>query len=144
MRLIAPAIERRAVTVNVQIPEELKTPPMFSAELMVVFSNLLTNAVKGAGENGEITVRAKESGDGDLIFRMENNGTEVDLDESERWFQPFETTTAKVDPVLGQGMGMGLPITRNILEEYGAVIQFVKPTRPHATAIEIRFPGDAR
>lgn len=144
MRLIAPAIQRRSITVNVQVPEELKTPPMFSAELTVVFSNLLTNAVKAAGEDGDIMVRAKETNEGDLVFRIENSGAEVALEQSERWFQPFETTTAKTDPVLGQGMGMGLPITRNILEEYGAVIQFVKPTRPFATAIEIRFPGGAR
>lgn len=144
MRLISPAIERRSVRMHIHIADDLKTPPMFPAELMVVFSNLLTNAVKGAGENGEILVRARESNEGDLIFRIENNGSEVDLDESERWFQPFETTTAKPDPILGQGMGMGLPITRNILEEYGAVVQFVKPTKPYVTAVEIRFPGNAR
>jgi signal transduction histidine kinase len=76
-----------------------------------------------------------------LVFRIENTGTEVKLSEAERWFRPFETTTAKTDPVLGQGMGMGLPITRNILEEYGATISFVRPSRGFATALEIRFPG---
>ena len=36
-------------------------------------------------------------------------------------------------------MGMGLPIVRNILEEYGASIQFVEPTNEFATGIEITF-----
>jgi C4-dicarboxylate-specific signal transduction histidine kinase len=38
-------------------------------------------------------------------------------------------------------MGMGLTITRNMLEEYGASIRFVRPSRGFATALEIRFPG---
>ena len=51
------------------------------------------------------------------------------FDDAERWFRPFESTTLETDPVLGQGMGMGLPITRNMLEEYGASIDFVSPSR---------------
>jgi signal transduction histidine kinase len=71
---------------------------------------------------------------------VENTGTAVDLEDAERWFRPFESTTLETDPVLGQGMGMGLPITRNMLEEYGASIQFVSPSRGFATAIEIVLP----
>lgn len=142
IRLVSPAIERRKITVEQEIDEEIKTPPMFPAEMTVVFSNLLTNAVKAAGHEGEIFASAVRSGSGEVVFRIENTGVEVKLSEGERWFRPFETTTAKTDPVLGQGMGMGLPITRNMLEEYGATIGFVKPSRRRfATAVEIRFPG---
>lgn len=140
-RLVGPAIERRGVALDIDIPDDLKTPPMFPAELMVVYSNLLTNAVKAAGRNGKIAFSASENDDGEVILRVENTGVAVDLEEAERWFRPFETTTAKTDPVLGQGMGMGLPITRNILEEYGATVRFVKPSRGFATAVEVRFSG---
>lgn len=140
-RLVSPAIERRDITVEQNIDEEIKTPPMFPAEMTVVFSNLLTNAVKAAGRHGKILARASNVDDGVLVFRIENTGVQVKMSEAERWFRPFETTTAKTDPVLGQGMGMGLPITRSILEEYGATISFVKPSRGFATALEIRFPG---
>jgi nitrogen fixation/metabolism regulation signal transduction histidine kinase len=37
-------------------------------------------------------------------------------------------------------MGLGLPITRSMLEEYGADIKFVDPAPGYATAIEIVFP----
>jgi len=36
-------------------------------------------------------------------------------------------------------MGLGLPITRAILEEYGATIAFVKPSERMSTAVEIDF-----
>jgi nitrogen fixation/metabolism regulation signal transduction histidine kinase len=34
---------------------------------------------------------------------------------------------------------MGLPIVRNILEEYGASVHFVEPQGEFSTAIEITF-----
>ena len=141
VRLVSPAIERRGIDIEQDIEEEIKTPPMFPAEMTVVFSNLLTNAVKAAGQNGIISASASNRSEGELVFRIENTGTQMNLAEGERWFRPFETTTTKTDPVLGQGMGMGLPITRSILEEYGATISFVKPSKRFATALEIRFPG---
>lgn len=141
LRLVGPAIDRREIDVNFKIDEEIKTPPMFAAEMTVVFSNLLSNAVKAAGSKGAIFANAVRGNSGEIVFRIENTGVEVKPSEGERWFRPFETTTAKTDPVLGQGMGMGLPITRNMLEEYGATIAFAKPSRGFATAVEIRFPG---
>ena len=102
--------------------------------------HLLTNAVKAAGEHGRICASAS-SEDDQVRIRIQNTGTAVQLDEAERWFKPFESTTSEVDPVLGQGMGLGLTITRNLLENYGAFIKFVQPTNPFATAVEVALPS---
>lgn len=139
-RLVVAAAARNGVEIKNEIPADLKSPPMFPAELTVIFSNLLTNAVKAAGEGGGIRASGRQDAEGQVILRVENTGTGVALGDAERWFRPFESTTLETDPVLGQGMGMGLPITRNMLEEYGASIQFVSPSRGFATAIEIVFP----
>lgn len=139
-RLVERLSERRGITLQNDIPPDIKSPPMFPAELTTVFSNLLTNAVKASGEGGKIRATATRLGDGNISLRIENTGVAVDLAEAEQWFQPFESTTVEIDPVLGQGMGLGLPITRSMLEEYGAEIRFVQPSRDYATAIEIVFP----
>jgi signal transduction histidine kinase len=138
-RLLEHAAHRRGIEIVNEISTDLRSPPMFAAELLVVFSNLLSNAVKAAGANGRVVARGKAGAEGTKV-RLENTGVSVDPAESERWFRPFESTTVRTDPVLGQGMGMGLPITRNLLEEYGASIAFVRPSRGYATAIEITFP----
>ena len=39
-------------------------------------------------------------------------------------------------------MGLGLTVTRSLLDEYGATIEFVQPTRGFATAVEFRFLAD--
>lgn len=139
--LIEYAGQRKGIEILNEIPEDLKSPPMFPAEVTLIFSNLLTNAVKAAGHGGRIRAHAKTDDENNTILRIENTGKIVDPAKGERWFRPFESTTVESDPVLGQGMGMGLPITRNMLEEYGATIQFVSPSRGYCTAVEIRF-GD--
>lgn len=139
-KLVDAAAQRRGIKIENRIPSDLKSPPMFPAELLVVFSNLLSNAVKAAGVGGRVVGTGK-TGPSATEVRLENTGVAIDPITSEKWFRPFESTTTKTDPVLGQGMGMGLPITRNLLEEYGASIAFVRPSRGFATAVEITFPN---
>jgi signal transduction histidine kinase len=138
--LVESQVQKRSIEVENRIPEDLKVLPMFPAELTAVFANLLTNAVKAAGEKGRILAYAERNENGSISLIVENTGESVDLEDSEKWFRPFESTTSEVNPVLGQGMGLGLPITRDILEEYGASIEFVEPDDNFATAIEVQFP----
>jgi signal transduction histidine kinase len=139
-RLIEVAATRRNISISNAIPADLKSPPVFAAELTAIFANLLTNAVKAAGDDGKIRSSGVQAERGTIV-RVENTGVAVKLNEGERWFRPFESSTTTVDSILGQGMGLGLTITRRILEEYGATIQFVKPTAGFSTALEIVFNG---
>ena len=143
VRLVQHQAERRGIDIDNRIPPKLRSLPMFSAELTAVFANLLTNAVKAAGEHGSI--RASASSEDDQVrIRIQNTGTAVQLDEAEHWFKPFESTTSEIDPVLGQGMGLGLTITRNLLENYGALVKFVRPDSPFATAVEVTLPSRSK
>ena len=140
VRLVQHQAERRGIDIENRIPPGLRSPPMFPAELTAVFANLLTNAVKAAGEDGG-SIRASASSEDDHVrIIIQNTGVAIRLDEAERWFKPFESTTSEVNPVLGQGMGLGLTITRNLLENYGSFIKFVSPTHPFVTAVEIALP----
>ena len=138
-RLFRNAAEKRGIEIDNRIDEELRSPAMFPAEFTALFTNLLSNAIKFAKENGQIRAWSKQSDNGVYIF-VENVGEPVDLDNAERWFKPFQSTTSKVDATLGQGMGLGLTIARSILDEYGARIAFVKPSQGFDTAVEIVFP----
>lgn len=143
-RLVATSAEHRGIAFKNEVADDLRTPPMFRAELMAVFTNLLTNAVKAAGTDGFIRANADLSEEGLLRVRLENTGEAIDPAEGERWFRAFESTTVNLDPVLGQGMGLGLGITRDLLAEVGATISFVRPRKGAATALEVVFPGATR
>ena len=137
--LVRHQAERRRIAIENLIPATAKSPPMFPAELTTVFANLLTNAVKAAGIDGRVCASLAADGDQTRV-RIQNTGVVVNLDQAERWFKPFESTTWEVDAALGQGMGLGLPITRSVLENYGATIGFVVPDSAFSTAVEVTFP----
>ncbi|MCM0019194.1 MAG: ATP-binding protein [Tagaea sp.] len=137
-KVVQLASERKDIDVKKKIDAPIESPPMFPAELTMVFVNLLTNAVRAAREDGHILLHVGKDAIGGFV-RLENDGVAVDMADSERWFRPFESSTETPDLQLGLGMGLGLTITRSILDEYGAKISFVKPAKGYATAIEIRF-----
>lgn len=134
------AANARQVTLVNNVAPGLRTKPIFRSELQAVLSNLLTNALKAAGSPGRIEVSGSALADGSVRILIENDGTRVDLGDAERWFDPFESTTTEVDPTLGQGMGLGLPITRDLIAEYGGTVRFVPPTDGMATAVEVVLP----
>ena len=115
--LVAHQAERRSIReILNEIGADVFSQPMFAAEVTTVFANLLTNAVKAAGKGGIVKASATQDTSG-VRLRIENTGVAVKLADGERWFRPFESTTVEVHPVLGQGMGLGLPISRSILSE---------------------------
>lgn len=131
---------RLGVSIIVVVDPDTRTTPMYAAELTVVLSNLLTNAIKAAGEGGRVRVWAKRKDDG-LRIRISNTGRAVDLHDAERLFRPFVSTTVdSVDPILGQGMGLGLPITRSIVEDYKGSVAFVRPQKGYVTTIAVSLP----
>lgn len=140
-RLVRHAAEKRDIEIINAMGGDLRSPPMFPAELTAVFSNLLTNAVKFSSKGGRIeaTARANQGGTG-IRIRVQNTGVRVALEGADKWFEPFRSTSTNVDATLGQGMGLGLTITRSILDEYGARIAFVEPSPGFDAAIEIVFP----
>ncbi|MDJ0449263.1 ATP-binding protein [Methylocystis sp. JR02] len=130
---------QKKISIRNEIEPALKTPPMFPSEVSGIFTNLLSNAVKFTNVGGRIRVTARESG-GFLHVQLDNTGTSVDLPTAEKLFEAFRSTTERPDAVLGQGMGMGLTITRAFIQEYGGEIHFQKPPAGFATSILFSIP----
>ncbi|MFK0242061.1 ATP-binding protein [Microbacterium sp. NPDC090281] len=146
MRLLTASAQSRHVNIADQTPKTLKTLPMFPAEMNVILTNILSNAIKAAsapgtgGEFGSVDIAGRSSADSTQLV-ISNTGVAVAEVDAERWFRPFETTTSDVDMVLGQGLGLGLPLTRRIVEEYGGTVRFITPQQGYATAVEIVLPN---
>jgi signal transduction histidine kinase len=141
IRLLTTTMAERGIEVQTRVDQDARTPPIFPAEITIILTNVLTNAAKAAGRKGRILIMATPAADNGLVLRVENTGVRVDLQQSERWFRPFESTTTEVDTVLGQGMGMGLPIVRRLVSEYNGSVTFVPPSPDYDTAIEVKIPG---
>lgn len=139
LRFLAGPISAKGITVRVEVGSDLRTAPMFPAEVMIMLTNLLTNAVKNAAEGGNIWIDGQDLGNA-LEVIISNDGAAVDLDEAERWFLPFESTTTVVDDVLGQGLGLGLPIVRALTDDYRGDVRFIEPTHGPGTSIKVVLP----
>lgn len=139
LRFLAPKIANKNISVHVNISETVRTLPMFPAELTILLTNVLANAVKNAASDGSIWVDVEELAS-EIAITVSNDGVIVNLDEAERWFLPFESTTTVVDEVLGQGLGLGLPIVRALTDDYRGSVHFVEPRLGAATSIRITLP----
>lgn len=84
--------------------------------LSEVFANLIGNAVKFGGPDVEITIRVSKR-DGEVEVSVEDTGPGVPDDVKERLFRRLERGKAR-----GPGEGLGLFISRMLIERYGGRI----------------------
>ncbi len=88
-------------------------------QLVQVFNNLLKNAMQAIPDNkkGEINVEIRENVE-TVVLEITDNGTGIDEETRDKLFVPNFTTKST-------GMGLGLAISKNIIELSGGSISFV-------------------
>jgi PAS domain S-box-containing protein len=86
--------------------------------LSQVMTNLLSNASKFTPEEGEITIRVNQDGDNYRI-EISDNGMGIRKEDLERVFEPF---TAIKKPTYIRGTGLGLSVTKGLVEAHGGRI----------------------
>jgi signal transduction histidine kinase len=89
-----------------------------------VINNLLDNAVKFSPQGGVITVELGLDGEADICLSVTDQGLGIPLNEREHVFDRFHQ--AHSDHHLS-GMGLGLYITREIVELHGGCVRVEEP-----------------
>ena len=95
-------------------------------KLNQVFINLLGNAVKYTPAGGTVSFRIQQQttfhrGYGDYVFTVKDNGIGMTPDFVEHIFEPFEREDTATKSGI-QGSGLGMAITKNIVEMMGGTI----------------------
>jgi signal transduction histidine kinase len=105
----------------------------YGSELNQVWTNIIDNAIDAMGDTGELTLRAYPE-DGHVAVEITNDGPAIPPEVQARMFDPFFTTKGP-----GAGTGLGLHITRNIvqLKHHG---QIKVSSRPGATTFRVTLP----
>lgn len=109
----------KRIEIEADIPEhmEVALDPKWTVE---AFVNVLDNAVKYSSEDSVIEVRASKLANLVLI-EIEDEGFGISTDEIHRIFQRFYRGT-NASRQVKEGAGVGLYLTRRILEEQGGTI----------------------
>lgn len=97
-----------------------------------VWINLIGNAIHAMGTAGTLTIAA-EVNDGWVSILFCDTGCGVPPEIASRIFEPFFTTKRK-----GEGMGLGLDISRHIVESCGGTLAFT--SKPGDTRFIVRLP----
>ena len=115
---IASASQRQTgPEVSMVLELDPKDPEVYAdaRDLEHAFENLVLNAFQAVSEEGTIEVRTRYSGEDVLIF-IRDDGSGMDAEVRDKIFEPFFTTKAR-------GTGLGLPLVRRAVENYGGEIR---------------------
>lgn len=105
--------------------------------ILQVFRNLLSNASKYADESGPVEIRVELDGD-DVSFAVEDRGPGIPPEDLPRLFKPF-SRVGTVDGQLRPGAGLGLYISRQIVEAHGGRIN-VDSRVGHGSSFRFTLP----
>jgi two-component system heavy metal sensor histidine kinase CusS len=101
-------------------------------------SNLLSNALRYTARGKSVTVRIEPLDTGETRLAIENPGEDIPPEQLPRLFDRFYRLDASRQKT-SEGTGLGLPITRSIIEaHHGAITAF---SANGTIRFEIRFPA---
>jgi PAS domain S-box-containing protein len=112
--LLRSEANRYSISIRTDLAEDLPKVMADRVQLQQVFMNLMLNgidAMKGTTGGGELTIKS-EAGDTQLLISVSDTGVGLPPQQADQIFRAFFTTKDK-------GTGMGLPISRSIVESHG-------------------------
>jgi signal transduction histidine kinase len=138
--LVEKQASRQAISITTDLPPDLPALYADSGQMKTCFLNILTNAVQAMPRGGEIRVTGRRAGAGNgnpgsFQVRFADTGPGIPPEDRERVFAPYYSTKAT-------GFGLGLAITRKIVEDHGGRIYVADSDGPGAVmVIELPLPA---
>ncbi len=121
--------------VDVEIPPELPTVPVDGGLMQRVFTSLIGNVAKHTPAGTHVTIAARALEDG-IEASVEDNGPGVPKGREEAVFESFSRGDK---PATRRGAGLGLAISRAIVEAHGGTIR-AEPGRKKGARFIITLP----
>jgi len=142
--IIQPSVTQKNLNLSVQIQDVVHEDVLGdNLRLQQVCVNLLSNAVKYTGEGGHIRISLSEQPNkrpmaGMYTLVVEDDGIGMSPEFLDRLYTPFERAE-DVRVSKTQGTGLGMTITRSIVQMMGGSIQ-VESEEGRGTRFTVHFP----
>ena len=131
---IVEIIKAKAESEHIHIAEKYDFLPalMLDFDLMkTCLFNIVTNAFQAMPEGGTLAFKTAKR-NGKFSLQITDTGSGVPRENLEKIFEPFFTTKS-------DGLGLGLAITKRVIEEHGGKIVFLS-TEGRGSEVSITFP----
>jgi signal transduction histidine kinase len=127
---------RTSISIRTELDSGLPLITADRVQLQQVLMNLILNGIEAIKDaNGELTVTSKRTDDGRLLISVSDSGIGLPSAAVDQIFEAFFTTKA-------QGTGMGLSISRRIIESHGGSLWACANGERGAT-FQFTLPADA-
>lgn len=133
----APLARERGHTVTVHLPDEEVLLDGDPVRLSQVFSNLLSNAAKYTQRDGEIRIDAVVS-NGRVRVTISDNGIGIAPESLQTIFEMFTQGDSSVERTQS-GLGVGLALTKRLIELHGGTITAYSPGAGRGSAFVAEF-----
>ena len=134
--LLRDAANQHSIPIRTEFDVELPLITADRVQLQQVLMNLMLNGIEAMKDTGgELTVRSERSDDR-LLISVSDTGVGVPAEKLDQIFTAFFTTKP-------QGTGMGLAISRSIVESHGGRL-WVKPNPGRGATFQFALPISMR
>jgi signal transduction histidine kinase/FixJ family two-component response regulator len=135
--LLADVAARHSVSIRAELDRELPLTNADRVQLQQLLMNLMLNGIEAMRETGgELTIASKTTTDGQLLISVSDSGVGLRVDQAERIFDAFFTTKP-------QGTGMGLSISRRIIESHGGRL-WASPKPGRGACFQFTLPSEVK
>jgi PAS domain S-box-containing protein len=135
---IAPTAEAKRMRVEADLAKDIGNVWADPDRLQQVVWNLLTNAVKFTPSGGRVEVWLGRNG-GEIELRVADTGKGIEPKFLERVFAPFSQVDTATTRLHG-GLGLGMAISKEIVELHGGTIRVESPGLGQGTTFFVRLP----
>jgi PAS domain S-box-containing protein len=138
--LIRPMAMKSGIAMRLNLATDLPMLTVDSLQIEQVILNLLQNAIDAMADTGsakrEVTITTSAETGREVAVSVSDLGAGLSMADNERIFEAFFTTKPK-------GMGMGLAISRSIIEAHGGRMSAF-PNRSHGATFRFELPMSAQ
>jgi len=137
--LFKDAAAKTGVSLELDLQEQLREAPMDGEGIHTCLANLVSNAVDAClmstRARGRVVLSTREE-DGTLFYEVEDDGMGMDCEVKQKLFTSFFSTKPS-----GEGTGLGLLVTRRIVQEHGGQVA-IESTEGRGSTFRLEFPRD--
>jgi PAS domain S-box-containing protein len=126
---------RHSISIVTELDPDLPRVMADRLQLQQVFMNLMLNgidAMKHWSDRGELTIRS-QADDASLVISVSDTGPGLPPEQADQIFKAFFTTK-------DHGIGMGLPISRSIIESHGGRL-WASSNFPQGATFQFSLPA---